>query len=49
VDSFGEFDVSPFKAAFVLYARETFQRWPPSEMTCLKGTLVIFPQTLFHL
>jgi len=22
-----------------LHAREAFQRWPPSEMTCLKGTL----------
>ncbi len=42
VNSLGEFDVSPFKEIGAqLDAREAFQRWPPSDMTCLKETLVI--------
>ncbi len=41
--SFGEFDVSPFKEMH-LHVQEAFQRWPPSDMTCLKGTLAIFSE-----
>jgi len=44
VNRFGEFDVSPFRemgatSMTEIAAREVFQRWPLSEMNCLKGNL----------
>ncbi len=31
-----------------LHAREVFQRWPPSDMTCLKETLDSYLRTPHH-
>ncbi len=42
VKSFGEFDVSPYKViGAALACPRGFQRWPPSDWTCLKETLAV--------